>query len=129
MTPRHDPQPRVPTTDPGFTVPPIPDWANKLLELGRRNGPIPIYGSPDWHALEPADPRRFAAAVAAAECWRQDGLDHNIAQRLTQELYDADTLLRARLRLASWDVADTTDWTAGFRPSHTELARRRQEVT
>jgi hypothetical protein len=32
---------------------------------------VPEYGTPAWHGLEPSDPRRQAAIVAAAERWRE----------------------------------------------------------
>jgi hypothetical protein len=35
------------------------------------NGPVPRYGSPEWHALPETDRRRVAAVVVAAECWAQ----------------------------------------------------------
>lgn len=31
---------------------------------------VPLYGSPEWLALEPADGRRMAALIIAAEQWR-----------------------------------------------------------
>lgn len=36
-------------------------------------GGFPKYGSPEWVALHPDDPRRLAAALAAAEMWRKYG--------------------------------------------------------
>lgn len=33
----------------------------------------PKYGSAEWQALHPDDPRRLAAALAAAELWRKFG--------------------------------------------------------
>jgi len=32
---------------------------------------VPEYGSPEWHGLEPSDPRRQASLVVAAERWRE----------------------------------------------------------
>jgi hypothetical protein len=101
------------------------EYVNRLLELGRRHGEIPIYASPEWEALEPTDPRRFAAVVRAAECWRLDGEPDAIRQRLAED----DVLARARVRLASYDVAGATDWAeAASRPSWAELQRRRELV-
>ncbi|MEU0035506.1 hypothetical protein [Streptomyces sp. NPDC006333] len=34
---------------------------------------FPRYGSAEWQALHPDDPRRLAAALAAAELWRKYG--------------------------------------------------------
>ncbi|MFF1743531.1 hypothetical protein [Streptomyces mirabilis] len=36
-------------------------------------GEFPKYASPEWIALHPDDPRRLAAALAAAEMWRKYG--------------------------------------------------------
>ena len=49
------------------------DFHRRLIELGRRHGEIPRYGTPEWEALPSGDPRLFAAVVIAAECWRRDG--------------------------------------------------------
>ncbi|MGX4738151.1 hypothetical protein [Kitasatospora griseola] len=59
-------------------------WAaNRFLTVLRRIAPavvldrwgqptgIPEYGSPDFARLPPADPRREAALITAAEAWRQ----------------------------------------------------------
>jgi hypothetical protein len=101
------------------------EYVRRLLGLGRRHGEIPVYGSPEWEALPPADPRKFAAVVRAAECWRLDGEPDAVRRRLA----DDDLLVRARVRLASYDVADATDWTdAAGRPSWAELQRRRELV-
>lgn len=32
--------------------------------------PIPSYGTEEWSELPKADPRRLAAVIIAAECWR-----------------------------------------------------------
>lgn len=43
-------------------------WArNELEDLLQ----VPLYGTEQWHALEPNDPRRQAGLVLAAEAWRQ----------------------------------------------------------
>lgn len=46
--------------------------ARAQIARARRHGPIPAYGSPGWLALPADDPRRPAAVLVAAECWRLD---------------------------------------------------------
>jgi hypothetical protein len=97
-------------------TPPVPrslsreTFVARLLALGRSCGDIPIYGSREWEALDSADPRRFAAVVAAAECWRQDGEPDRVRERLLDELAVADLIARWRVRMAGHDVRGTTDW-------------------
>jgi hypothetical protein len=43
-------------------------WAREELAV---LSTVPEYGSPEWHRLEPGDPRRQAAVVVAAERWRE----------------------------------------------------------
>ncbi|MFE3659101.1 hypothetical protein [Streptomyces sp. NPDC059165] len=58
----------APTIDPDDAV---RLWADaKALFFARI---FPKYGSPAWRALEPDDPKRLAAALYAAECWRKYG--------------------------------------------------------
>ncbi|HEY9410972.1 MAG TPA: hypothetical protein VIP77_15445 [Jiangellaceae bacterium] len=76
----------------------------RLVELGRRRGQIPRYGSPEWEALPTGDARVFAAVVIAAENWRRDGTDEAIAARLRRELEEADQLVLARQFEAAQDV-------------------------
>jgi hypothetical protein len=45
-------------------------WARVLI---RRAPDPPVYGSPEWLALDDTDPAKVAAVVAAAECWAQEG--------------------------------------------------------
>ncbi|MCC3652728.1 DUF2742 domain-containing protein [Streptomyces sp. S07_1.15] len=42
-------------------------WA--ATEIGHLTT-APTYGTPAWLALDPADPRRQAALIQAAEAWR-----------------------------------------------------------
>jgi hypothetical protein len=81
-----------------------------LVDLGHSCGDIPIYGSPEWAALDRLDPRRFASVVRAAECWRQEGTAEAIRARLLDELEVADLIARWRVRMASHDVRGDTDW-------------------
>lgn len=46
-------------------------WANAKVAWSARD--FPKYGSPDWRALDPGDPRRLAGALEAAEMWRKYG--------------------------------------------------------
>jgi hypothetical protein len=86
------------------------EFVSRLLDLGRRYGPLPIYGSAEWEALDPVDPRRFAAVVVAAECWRSDGTDDAIRARLEQELAEQNRLCAWRLRRLSGDLSEAEDW-------------------
>lgn len=36
---------------------------------------LPEYGTPEWHNLEPADGRRLASLILAAEAWRLQRAD------------------------------------------------------
>ncbi len=57
-------------------------WAQQLLDAGSG---WPIYGSPEWCALQVDDPRRVAACVAAAEIYTRDFYD-NLEDRLRLEI-------------------------------------------
>jgi Protein of unknown function (DUF2742) len=95
-----------------------------LLDLGRSCGEVPIYGSTEWEALDPIDPRRFAAVVVAAECWRQDGEPDRVRARLLDELAVADLLARWRVRVAGLDVRHAIDdW-----PRVLDVVMARREV-
>jgi hypothetical protein len=99
------------------------EFVARLLALGRRRGPLPLYGSPEWEALDRLEPRRFAAVVVAAECWRTEGTDDAIRARLLDELAVADLLARWRVRMAgststaSWPTGPecSTSWTPAVR--------------
>jgi hypothetical protein len=87
-----------------------------LVELGRRHGDIPIYGSAAWEALNNLDPRRLASIVRAAEAWRLDGEPAAVRARLLRHreevLKEAERLAVDRLRQLSYDLAGATDWKA-----------------
>jgi hypothetical protein len=57
-------------------------WAQQLLDAGSG---WPVYGSPEWCALQVDDPRRVAACVAAAEHYTRDFYD-NLEERLRLEV-------------------------------------------
>jgi hypothetical protein len=71
-----------------------------LLRLGGQVGPIPTYGSPEWEQVPDGDPRRLAAVVRAAECWRLDSEPEAVRRRLVED----DWLVRYRIRAAGLDV-------------------------
>jgi hypothetical protein len=88
------------------------EFVEKLLDLGRSCGEIPVYGSDEWEALDHTDPRRFAAVTVAAECWRREGEPDAIEARLRHELAEADWLAAWRLRRLSGDLSEAEDWSA-----------------
>jgi hypothetical protein len=113
------------------------EFVARLLALGRRRGEIPIYGSGEWEQLDPVDPRRFAACVRAAECWRQDSEPDAIAARLRAEILETDALIAWRIRRASLDISAAPWWpeyrarlgdkpgsTAGWIKAYEDNARR-----
>ncbi|WP_435187010.1 hypothetical protein [Streptomyces sp. bgisy126] len=63
--------------------------AHELTELwaGARiawtDADLPAYGTPEWVALGPDDPRRLASALHAAEMWRRFGDEEGLVQWLT----------------------------------------------
>ena len=73
-------------------------WAKALRD--RAQGPVPVYGSPEWVAL-PDGPEKVAACVAAAErCVYQD------------EITDLETTATARWLTHLHDLAEQGDWEA-----------------
>jgi hypothetical protein len=88
------------------------EFVARMLDLGQRCGPLPIYGSDEWEGLDPADPRRFASVIRAAECWRTEGEPEVIAERLQRELADNNWLTAWRLRRLSGDLSEAEDWSA-----------------
>lgn len=98
----------------------------RIASVARTFGSIPLYDSAQWHALEADDPRRWAAVIRAAACWRFEGRLDQIELRLQEELARVDQLVLERSRLASHDISSAADWVAiANEPSHDELARRR----
>ncbi len=97
-------------------------WAQRILEDARAAGELVRYGTAEWHALDPHDPRRLAGLVLAAECWREHCDPVNIALELLDELREG----RREQRRTSWDVCGAADWAAvASRPTVAELQRRR----
>lgn len=71
----------------------------------------PKYGSAEWQALHPDDPRRLAAALAAAELWRKYGDE----EALLAWFREAS---RARPSLAERRTRAELDAAAKPKPSH-----------
>lgn len=98
-------------------------WAGALIQAGLAAGALPPYGARDWRRLPQEDPRRVAACVVAAECWRSD--DDDLETRLRRELYDL-AVYGDRLDRASFmEVAEHVQRYAS-RPTHVELLARRR---
>lgn len=114
-----------------MTAPPRPNpadvtrrraFARSHVDDAARRGPVPTYGSPEWHRLPYDDPRRWAAVLVAAECWAADGDD--IPARLRRELADQAAAAEAVEDEAFAAMAANIRRHAGS-PSHAELQRRR----
>jgi len=100
----------------------VADWATVRIRAGRAIGTLPPYGSPEWLRLDDRDPRKVAAVVVAAECWRWDGktLPERLAVELTAvreaaEAFDAEV----------WAVSAAAVRRMACTPTHAELERRR----
>ncbi|MFC8201308.1 hypothetical protein ACFUTV_38815 [Streptomyces sp. NPDC057298] len=77
-------------------------WANAKIAWSARD--FPKYGSVEWIALTPDDPRRLAGALEAAEMWRKYGDEEELAnwlQRLGRMPNLFDTRSRAELDAAA----------------------------
>lgn len=86
-------------------------WAAAQAEMLPES--FPAYGSDAWRELPPADPRRFAAALTAAELWRRHearerwlaSLDDDAWQReMTRDALEAVRRMRLSARPAKADV-------------------------
>lgn len=97
-------------------------WARALIEAGEVLGPLPTYGSRLWLQLGHRDPRRVAACVRAAECWRLDG--ERLPERLAEEAAHARAARDAEEAAAFAEMAERVRRTANT-PTHAELDRRR----
>ena len=100
---------------------PLP-WATALVHAA--GGDFPEYGTAEWAALDDTDPRKVAACVSAAECWRTSTDPAWVEWRLRAEL-DAG---HAEDDDARWtpEVVAAVHRAAG-QPSYAELCRRRSE--
>ena len=89
-------------------------------------GRLPLYASREWWVLDDDDPRRWAAVIRAAACWRHESRLDVIDERMRAELERVDQLVVERMRAASHDIAGAADWVAiASEPTHAELTRRR----
>jgi hypothetical protein len=101
-------------------------WAVAVVRRAETRGWLPRYGSPEWVVLPVGDPRRLAAMVLAAECWRDHCSPARVAADLAAELEYLDWSVRVRLAEASHDISGAADWRAlTAEPSYAELQRRR----
>jgi hypothetical protein len=112
-----------PTATPAATEAAAAAWAAaRVTELSERHTAqtsseaaweVPAYGSAQWCALRPDDPRRTAAVIEAAELWRQQQAEE---QRLA-ELAEADP--------EAWFREVTAEADAAARPITRTLAHMR----
>lgn len=81
-------------------------WAQALI--ARAAGPVPRYGSPEWHALPADSPARVAACVAAAEVWRyeQATMPDRLALELAVAAEPDEDLVADRARAAMARAAE-----------------------
>lgn len=85
---------------------------------------LPAYGSPEWQQLDRDDPRRAAAIVFAAECWRRYWTPDMVTDRAEQ----FETEIAARLREAAHAISAGQNWVrVANAPSYAELQRRRAQ--
>lgn len=71
-------------------------WADaKILYLA---GVFPKYGSEQWIALPPDDPKRLASALAAAELWRKYGDEEALIQWFREASRSRPSLAERRTR-------------------------------
>lgn len=94
-------------------------WAEHqvtTLADGAEEWMVPAYGSPDWNRLPPADPRRFAAVIEAAERWSR----HTAEEERLEQLADDDP--------AAWYAEITAEANAAARRLAGRLARMRTQA-
>jgi hypothetical protein len=65
---------------------------------------FPKYGGPEWRALAPDDPKRLAAALYAAECWRKYGDEEELIAWFRSAFHSRPSLAERRTR-AELDAA------------------------
>lgn len=97
-------------------------WARAWLSCVQQD--FPRYGSPAWVALPRDDPRRWAAILWMAECWRIDSLPHVIGERLRYEMACREQVERVVEAEQDRQLAARVHRMAN-RPTHAELRRRR----
>lgn len=60
-------------------------WGQQFLDRAHGRGPIPIFGTPAWAALDDTDPRKVAACVVAAWWFAEQHTPEAIEQRTREE--------------------------------------------
>jgi hypothetical protein len=89
--PASDPEPADVDVDPDALT---ELWANAKAAWSRRD--FPKYGSREWIALTPDDPRRLAGALEAAEMWRKYGDEEELLAWFKNLSRSPEAVLRAR---------------------------------
>jgi hypothetical protein len=69
-------------------------WAEARIAFFAED--FPKYGSREWQALDPDDPRRLASALYAAEMWRRYGDEQELCDWLKRLSHSPEAVLRAR---------------------------------
>lgn len=104
----------------------VRQWSASRIQHAHRLGAIPFAGSPDWCALDDADPRKTAAVVRAALAWLYESTPAVINDRLRAELDTIDRCHADRMNDVAHDISGAADWSrisAG--PTRRELTQRR----
>ncbi|MHC0434026.1 DUF2742 domain-containing protein [Streptomyces sp. O3] len=96
-------------------------WAAAQAEL--LPGTFPAYGSDAWRELPPTDPRRYAAALVAAESWRRQQVRENWLASLDDDAWHREVTRDAldavrRMRLSARPVRAELDALARPLPPH-----------
>jgi hypothetical protein len=102
----------------------VAGWASAIIERGRRVGPVPRFGSPEWEALPSSDPRFVASVALAAECWSDHCSTRRISQQLADELIASQQLDNARRDAVFTDAAGRVRHLASVPTEDTIRARR-----
>ncbi|GAT81076.1 hypothetical protein STXM2123_1777 [Streptomyces sp. F-3] len=85
----------APSTEPDVDTDALTElWANAKAAWCRRD--FPKYGSREWIALTPDDPRRLAGALEAAEMWRRYGDEEELLKWFKNLSRSPEAVLRAR---------------------------------
>lgn len=107
---------------------PLTPLARSVLARVAAGLAVPTYGSADFDSLADQDPRRAAAVIIAAECWRDHCSPGRVAADLRRQLLEEEAAVWRRIRETSWDVSASTDWVAQSRRlTWDELCDRRGE--
>jgi len=80
-------------------------WSRAYVDTAAQHGEVPEFATVEWHRLSGNDPRRIAAAIVAAERWR----DTSTAAILGCHPADEVRRLVAQ-REASLTISGAHDW-------------------